>query len=224
MMNLKGASLAAASATTDSLVIFCHGYGSNGEDLIGLGQQWQKLLPTTAFLSPNAPMPCAGAPQGYQWFPIGGLAEGGKPSSDSLLPAVQKASNALEAFIKEHLNSYHLTPSKVALVGFSQGTMMSLYVGHTMQPSLAAVVGYSGALPHGEQFSQHKKAAPPVLLVHGSEDPMIPAPSTFQAAQTIGAAGGFVQWHISPGLGHSIDMAGLELGGKFLFDSFYGEA
>jgi phospholipase/carboxylesterase len=186
----------------------CHGYGADGNDLIGQAPHWQKLVPTVAFAAPNAPERCPGA--GYQWFPISRL------DPQEVRRGVEGAAGALDAFLDAELKRLDLPPERLMLVGFSQGTMLSLHVGLRRTPKPAAIVGYSGMLASADNLSALGADAPPILLVHGDADTMIPVAATLAAASALGGAGAAVQWHISPGLGHSIDAGGLLLGGTFL--------
>lgn len=216
-LQLNGPRLPAASGKADRLVIFCHGYGADGNDLIALGRHWQRLLPTAAFASPHAPEPCAGNPMGYQWFAITRM------QPDEMLRGVERAAPVLSAFIDNELARLDLDGSRLALVGFSQGTMMSLHVGLRRVVAPAAIVGFSGALPGAEKLPAEIKSRPPVLLVHGDADDMIPVQAIQIAANGLGAAGVAVRWHISRGVGHGIAPDGLELAGRFLADAFAGK-
>jgi phospholipase/carboxylesterase len=214
---LNGPRLPAASGKADRLVVFVHGYGADGNDLIGLGRHWQRLLPTAAFASPHAPERCAMSPQGYQWFGITRM------QPDEMLRGVERAAPILNAFLDGELARLGLDGSKLALVGFSQGTMMSLHVGLRRQIAPAAILGYSGALPGPEKLASEIVHRPPVLLVHGDADDMIPVQALHMAANGLGAAGVPVRWHVSRGIGHGIAPDGLELGGRFLADAFAGK-
>jgi phospholipase/carboxylesterase len=213
---LNGPRLPPARGRATHLVVLCHGYGSDGNDLIGLAPHWQSLLPTAAFVAPNAPERCAGAPMGYQWFPISRLDPG------EALRGVEAAAPSLDAFLDAELQRLELPADRLALVGFSQGTMMSLHVGLRRADKPAAIVGYSGMLTGADQLPAFEADAPPVLLLHGDADPVIPPEALFAAAGALGHAGAAVQWHVSPGLGHSIDPDGLAMGGMFLGMAFHG--
>ncbi|MBV9911638.1 MAG: prolyl oligopeptidase family serine peptidase [Sinobacteraceae bacterium] len=197
------------------MVVLCHGYGADGNDLIGLAPVWQKLLPTVAFAAPNAPERCAGSP-GYQWFPISRL------DPHAMNSGVHSAAAGLEGFLEAELARNQLPDDRLALVGFSQGTMMSLHAGLHRKVKPAAIIGYSGMLTNTEGLGQCGPEAPPILLVHGDADQMIPAQFLFSSATALGHAGAAVQWHICPQLGHSIDEKGLVLGGTFLAMAFRG--
>ncbi len=206
----------AAGGKPSSLVVLLHGYGSNGEDLISLAPYWAKALPNTQFVSPNAPEPVPMAPGGYQWFPISRL------DPREVETGVARASGVLEKFIDRELERYQIAPDRMALVGFSQGTMMALHVG-LRRPRLGAIVGFSGALPAAGKLKDEAKCKPPVLLVHGDQDEMIPITALFAAAEGLAAAEIGAQWHVSYGVPHSIGPDGLQLGGEFLRAALAGK-
>jgi phospholipase/carboxylesterase len=208
---LDGPRLAPASGDAPKqLVIFCHGYGADGNDLIGLGQQWRGLLPEAAFVSPHAPSRCGMSPMGYEWFPISRLDPG------EYWTGVQQAAPVLDAFIDAELARHRLDEGQMALVGFSQGTMMALHVGLRRARAPAAILGYSGALAGPELLTSQIRVKPPVMLIHGDLDEVIPVGALHVATGALGAAEVNVQWHISRGIGHGIDGAGLALGAEFL--------
>ena len=202
----------AAGGHPTSIVVLLHGYGSNGQDLIGLVPYWRDALPHTLFVAPNAPDVCPGAPGGYQWWSLTSRSD-----SDRAL-GVRQPVAAVNRFIDHALERYRLQADKLALVGFSQGTMLALHVGPRRYPSLAGILGYSGMLVDGESLAAELRTTPPVLLVHGDSDAMVPVSSSREAAATLQPLGFMVRTHVSPGIGHSIDEAGIELGGQFLVD------
>jgi phospholipase/carboxylesterase len=194
----------------DALVILLHGYGSNGADLIGLAPYWAETLPGALFVAPNAIEPVPQAPNGYQWFPISNL-------DPHLMEAgVRQAAQSVDRFIDRELEKAGLDESRLALVGFSQGTMMSLHVGLRRARAPAAILGFSGMLVAGRKLKEEMRVKPPILLVHGDRDPMIPIAAMFQSADDLCAADHGAQWHISYGVPHSIGPDGLDLGGAFL--------
>ena len=192
------------------MVVLLHGYGSNGADLMGLVPYWRASLPDTVFLAPNAPEACPGAPGGYQWWSLADLGR------ESRAAGVRQAAPLVDAFIDMHRTAYDLPAGKVALVGFSQGTMMALHVGPRRPEALAGIVGYSGMLADAEALQAEVRTRPPLLLVHGDADPMVPFAAMGQAEAECGRLGFEVDTYAAPGLGHSIDEAGLRLGGDFL--------
>jgi phospholipase/carboxylesterase len=208
----------AAGGAPRQLVVFLHGYGADGNDLIGLGREWAKLLPHAAFVSPHAPEPCAGAPMGRQWFNLTFRQAG------ELVSGVKHAAPALETFLDAELKRHNLGPRALALVGFSQGTMMALGVGLKRNPAPAAIVGYSGALATVEALPKDPSSAPAILLVHGDSDELIPLEAMFMAREQLAQAGLPVEWHVAQGIGHGIDAEGVHLGGAFLKQAFASTA
>jgi phospholipase/carboxylesterase len=201
------------------LVVFLHGYGADGNDLIDIGRAWQGLLPDTAFVSPHAPEACGQAPTGKQWFALFSRA------ANERWEGARKAAPVLERFIDAELTRRKLPPSALALVGFSQGTMMALHTGLRRAVPPAAIVGYSGVfvLPDeakADAVAGEIKSKPPVLLIHGDQDDLIPVQALLQGAQDLAALAVPVEWHISSGIGHGIDQEGLRHGGAFLARRF----
>ncbi|HZP10383.1 phospholipase [Methyloceanibacter sp.] len=204
----------AAGGAAKQLVVFLHGYGADGNDLIGLGREWARILPHAAFVSPHAPEPCAMSPMGRQWFNLTFRDAG------ELVRGVKHAAPALDAFLDAELKRLGLSPRALALVGFSQGTMMALGVGLTRNPPPAAIVGYSGALAALEALPGGPGVGPAILLVHGDMDQVIPVDAMFLAREQLAKAGLPVEWHVAEGIGHGIDGEGLRLGGAFLRQAF----
>jgi phospholipase/carboxylesterase len=197
------------------LVVLLHGYGADGNDLIELGRAWQQLLPQTAFVAPHAPEPCAEAPIGRQWFPLTFR------DPDERWVGCNKAAPVLESFLRAELERRKLPASALGLVGFSQGTMMALHVGLRRETAPFAIVGYSGLLvapPDAapEKLAPEIRSRPPILLIHGDQDDLIPAQALVLAASGLAALGIPVEWHLSHGIGHGIDQEGLRHGGEFL--------
>src|SRR5258708_27385866 len=149
------------------LVILLNGLGADGNDLIGLAPYWAPFLPDTEFLSPNAPFPCDMAPSGYQWMSVGDV------SPEARLAGARTAASILDAFIDDELKKRDLTEAQLALVGFSQGTMMSLFVGPRRERQLARIVRVSGRLIPPPLLKSEIRSRPPVLLVHGTDDAMV---------------------------------------------------
>jgi len=215
MPELDGPRLEPRNGPARQLVVLLHGYGADGNDLIEIGRAWQSLLPQAAFVSPHAPEPCGQAPMGRQWFALTFR----DPNERWI--GVNKAAPMLERFVDAELKRRNLAPSALALVGFSQGTMMALHHGLRRAVPPLAIVGYSGLLvvpPEGnpDTFAAEIKSRPPVLLVHGDQDDLIPAQALFQATSGLASLGVPVEWHLSQGVGHGIDQEGLRHGGEFL--------
>ena len=216
---LDGPRIEPKSGPAKQLVVFLHGYGADGNDLIEIGRAWQQLLPDAAFVSPHAPEACAGAPMGRQWFTLTFR------DPDERWTGVNAAAPCLDAFLDAELQRRNLPASALALVGFSQGTMMALHVGLRRAQAPAAIVGYSGMLVlppevDPDKYAPEIKSRPPVLLIHGEQDDLIPVQALFHAAQGLAAFEVPVEWHLSPGIGHGIDQEGLRQGGEFLARRF----
>ena len=212
---IDGPRLEPRTGPAKRLVVFLHGYGADGNDLIEIGRAWQPLMPNAAFVSPNAPEPCAGAPMGRQWFALTFR------DPDERWRGVNAAAPILNRFLDAELARRNLPASALSLVGFSQGTMMALHVGLRRATAPAAIVGYSGlfVLPENAEpaaVASEIKSRPPILLIHGDRDDLIPVQALFHATQALAALEIPVEWHISAGIGHGIDQEGLRQGGEFL--------
>jgi phospholipase/carboxylesterase len=217
MTKLSGPSRPPASGGKPrQLVILLHGLGADGNDLIGLAPYWAPLLPEAEFVSPNAPFPCDMAPYGYQWYSSQDRSPGAQ------LAGVRAAAPILDAFIDEALAERGLEASALALVGFSQGSVMSLYAGPRRAEQIAGIIGYSGRLVAPELLPAELRSRPPVLVVHGTEDPLVPFTALGEAEAGLKAAGIPVASLACSGIGHSIDEAGLRRGGQFLKDVLTG--
>ena len=216
---LDGPRIEPRSGAARQLVVFLHGYGADGNDLIEIGRAWQGMLPHAAFVSPHAPRPCGQAPSGREWFPLTFRDPGERWTG------VNAAAPVLNAFLDAELARRQLPPQALALVGFSQGTMMALHVGLRRAVPPAAIVGYSGMLVVPENvdpdaFAAEVRVKPPVLLIHGDQDELIPVQAVFHAAQGLAALDIPAEWHVSSGIGHGIDQEGLRQGGEFLARRF----
>jgi phospholipase/carboxylesterase len=212
---INGPRIEAKSGKAKQLVVLLHGYGADGNDLIEIGRQWRALLPDAAFVAPHAPEPCAASPMGRQWFALT------MRDPDERWRGVVKAGPIVDAFLDAELTKLGLDDSRLALVGFSQGTMLALHVGLRRRCAPAAILGYSGALVGPERLSEAKArdargAPPPILLAHGDQDQLIPFDALFDSAEELAKAGIPCQWHLSLGVGHGIDNGGLRHGGLFI--------
>lgn len=202
----------AGGGQAQSVVVLLHGLGADGSDLIGLADHWAGALPGCRFVAPDAPEPCDMAPAGRQWFSIRDRSEA------AVRAGVDRAAPALDAFIDAVLADHGLGDDRLALVGFSQGTMMALHVAVRRPRPPACVVGYSGRLIGAGSVCEEATARPPVMLIHGDADDMVPVGALHEAAAALGAAEVPVQWHVSGGVGHGIAADGLAIGGRFLHD------
>ncbi len=210
-IKLNGPSFAPASGgPAKQLVILMHGVGADGDDLIGLAPALAQVLPDAEFLAPNAPEPCDMAPVGYQWFSLQDR------SPDIIEAGVRAAAPLVDQFIDDNCAARQIAADRVALFGFSQGCMMSLFVGLRRPSPLAAVLGYSGALVASKKLAGEIVSRPPVLLVHGEADPVVPHQMLAASQAGLEAAGVDVQSLSRPGLGHAIDEEGIRVGAALL--------
>ena len=203
---------AARSGKARSLVVFLHGYGADGADLLGLADPLAPHLPDTVFVAPDAPEPCAGNPMGRQWFGIPWM--DGTPE-DEAKAGVARSAEDINAFLDARLAAEGLGPEALALVGFSQGAMMSLHVAPRRDPAVGAVVAISGRLLAPELLGE-VKTRPPVMLIHGDRDPVVPFAEMDRAAEALAAAGFDVYGHIMEGTPHGIAPDGLSVTMQFL--------
>ncbi len=208
----------AADGRPTELVILLHGLGADGNDLISLAPLFARMLPGAAFVSPHAPFPCDMAPVGRQWFSF----QNREP--EAVLGGVRAAAPHLGAFIDTELERAGLPDERLALIGFSQGTMMALHVALRRARPCAAVIGYSGALVGPQALAGEIESRPPVLLVHGDADEIVPFSSMAAAEQALQENGLLVHGEVRPGLGHGIDETGLQLGAAMLKQTLYPDA
>jgi phospholipase/carboxylesterase len=194
----------------DSLVVLLHGLGADANDLIGLADAWGDLLPGTQFVSPDAPFPCDIAPFGRQWFSMQVW------SLSGFLDGVRQATAPLEGYLEGLHTRFGLPWNRIALVGFSQGCIMALHVGLRRPERLAGIVGYSGLLIGPEVLANELRTHPPVVLVHGDSDPVVPVSGSIMARDVLGRLGVPVTFHIDQGVPHSITPQGLRWGGLAL--------
>ena len=203
-MSLNGPRLAALSGSKpNALVILIHGYGSNGDDLISLARMIQPALPDAAFVAPNAPSQIPQMAAAHQWWPIETF------SMAERAAGAAAAAPALDAFITNELEEADLPSDRLLLVGFSQGTMMALHVGLRRPEPVAGIVGISGMLVAPERLLAEIRSRPPVLLIHGTDDDVVPFHSMELASTALTASGATVETHVSPGVGHNVGQDGL---------------
>jgi phospholipase/carboxylesterase len=210
---LEGPALApAAGGDAKQLIVLLHGYGADGADLIPLGEAWRRVLPDAAFVAPNAPEPCGEFPIGRQWFPLA------LRDRDEIVAGLAGAAPILRAFVQGELESRGLGPGDLALVGFSQGGMLALDVGLRLDGPIAGVVGLSCLL--ASPPSATDGPFPPVMLGHGTEDPLVPAAAMTAAESSLRELGISVEAHLRPGLSHGIDGDEIALAARFLLGCF----
>jgi phospholipase/carboxylesterase len=198
-----------------NLVIFLHGYGSSGDDLISLAPYWSKIMPDTEFLAPNGPEAWEGYASGYQWFSLQEF------TPASVRAGLNAARPHLKKYILEALAARNLSPRDLAIVGFSQGSMVALEMMFAL-PDLRGILSYSGGFYPSDQ-AHLQEPYPEILLVHGDADSVVPYDYFLEAEAQLKKLGLSPQTLTCPGLGHSIDEEGLKAGGKFLTHLFAQE-
>ena len=205
-----------ASGETRSVVVFVHGYGANGADLLGLADPLSEHLPDTLFVAPDAPEAIPGAPFGFQWFPIPWIDGSSEEEAER---GMRAAVDDLNAFLDALMVDEDVLPEQVALFGFSQGTLMSLHVAPRREDPVAGIVAFSGRLLSPETLADEVVSRMPVLLVHGDADDVVPPQSLPQAAEALQEAG-FTEVfaHVMKGTGHGIAPDGLGVALAFLRD------
>ncbi len=204
-----------ASGEVRSVVVFLHGYGADGADLLGLADPLAPHLPDTAFLAPDAPEMSVVNPAGFQWFPIPWI-DGSDPAEAEA--GLDRAAGDLDAWLDEVLETEGIAPDRLVLVGFSQGTMMALHVALRRAVPVAGLVGFSGRLLRPDALEDELVSRPPVLLIHGDADEVVPPAALPEAAGALQAAGLDVFAHVSPGTGHGIAPDGLQIALAFIRD------
>lgn len=215
-MSLQDEFILPATGNVKHAVIFLHGYGANGQDLLPIGNEWAEALPDTVFLAPDAPDPCEMMPSGYQWFSIRAFENKASERAEQMA----LVSPVLGAYIDEQLKKWNLTEQDIAVVGFSQGAMMALYTMPRRTKPCAAIVAYSGMLIGAEGLTDASVVKPPILAVHGSADDVVRPASLDEIQQEFAKAGFAVETMLRPRLGHGIDTAGLNSGVALIQKSF----
>ena len=215
MAVLNGPRKDAISGNTKHLCIILHGYGADGNDLIGLADPLSQYLPDVTFIAPNAPDKCTNNPMGYQWFPIPWLDGSSEEAAEQ---GIVRASQILNQFLDETLAAEGMLPAQTFLMGFSQGTMMSLEVGLRRAEQLAGIIGFSGRLVRPEALADEVASTPDVLLIHGDIDDVVPPSSMPEAADILAKNGVKTFTHVSQGTGHGIAPDGLGVALHFMTD------
>ncbi|MEX0809601.1 MAG: dienelactone hydrolase family protein [Dongiaceae bacterium] len=214
LLSLDGPRHEPASGNPQSIVVLLHGYGADGHDLISLAPLWARVLPQTLFVSPHAPFPCEINPMGKQWYGFEGM------TPEMILAATRAAASLVDGYIDALIGETGVPASRIALAGFSQGAMMALHIAPRRRDALAGVIGFSGRLIAPELLATETITRPPILLVHGDADPVVPFESMQPAADALRAAGFDVVAEKRPNVPHAIDQVGLAMGGRFLVDAF----
>lgn len=218
MKKLTGPDYIPSDKKISSLVIFLHGFGADGQDLISLAPYFAQHLPHTAFFAPDGPEICEISPFGRQWFSLMRYDSEymrrqiatQSTAFEAMLPGARDAAPVIQNYLNGLRAEYEIPVEKVALVGFSQGTMMALHVGLRQNDPLAAIIGFSGALVGASRLPEEKTSDCPILLVHGEEDDMLPVHAVDLAREGLEAAGIQPDVIKRPGLPHAIDEEGIK--------------
>ena len=197
-------------APARSAVLLLHGYGADGNDLIGLAAEWAPALPETLFCSPHAPFACEASAFGRQWFGFQNKRQ------DLVAVEVATATGIIGRAIDALLEELSLEPGRLVLAGFSQGAMMALHVGLRRAKPVAGILGYSGLLMAPELLAAQLRSKPPVLLIHGDRDSVVPPDSLRDAQAALTRLSVPIEAMLRPGLAHGIDPEGLVQGRRFL--------
>jgi phospholipase/carboxylesterase len=197
------------------MVVFVHGYGANGADLLGLADVLAPHMPDTVFYAPDAPEPCAASAFGRQWFPIPRFDGSTMAQSAAGLEA---AASDLHAFLDICLAAEGLSADRLILFGFSQGAMMSLHVAPRRDTAMAGVVAISGRLINPMALADAAQVKPSIMLIHGDQDDVVPFGEMHLAGQALQEAGFAVYGHVMSGSGHGIAPDGLQVALSFMSD------
>ena len=191
-------------------IILCHGYGGDGQDISALAINWQRFLPDAIFLCPNAPEICSINPQGYQWFDLA------SESEEIILEKSLVAEEKLSIFLDQVFNNFQLEPNNLALVGFSQGCMISIQVGLKKKEQINCIVGYSGKVINKKHLSGNIKSKPKIFLMHGENDTIVSPTSLLEAKEYLSNLGLKIKTKMFKDCEHKIPIEGSSLGLEFL--------
>jgi phospholipase/carboxylesterase len=204
---------AAKSGNTKSVLVFLHGYGANGDDLMGLANTLAPYLPDTVFLAPDAPEQCVGNPQGLQWFSVPWI---DNSSEEDAVAGMKRAAGDLDAFLDKVMVDEGVSEDQIVLFGFSQGTMMALQVAPRRKNPVAAVVGFSGSLMLPDDLRDQVVSKPPVMLLHGDKDEVVPPEALNKAEFALNTLGFEVYAFVMENAAHGIASDGLSVATGFL--------
>ena len=191
-------------------IILCHGYGGDGKDISALALNWQRFLPETIFLCPNAPEICSVNPQGYQWFDLASEKE------EIILEKSLEAEKKLSIFLDQILDNYQLQTKDLALVGFSQGSMMSLQVALKKKEKINCLIGYSGKIINQKHLSKNIISKPKIFLMHGENDTIVSPTCLLEAKEYLNNQGIKIKTKLFKNCEHRIPVEGSSLGLSFL--------
>ena len=194
----------------EKIIVLCHGYGGDGKDISALALNWQRFLPETIFLCPNAPEICSVNPQGYQWFDLSSEKE------EAILEKSLEAEKKLSIFLDQVLDNYQLQPKDLALVGFSQGCMMSLQVGLKKKEKINCLIGYSGKIINQKHLSKNIISKPKIFLMHGENDTIVSPTYLLEAKEYLNNQGIKIKTKLFKNCEHRIPVEGSSLGLTFL--------
>lgn len=209
--NLEAISISPFSKNKpQQVIVLCHGYGGDGKDISTLAINWQRFLPEAIFLCPNAPEICAVNPQGYQWFDLSSDKE------ELILEKSLVAEEKLNTFIDQILNNFQLEPNKLALVGFSQGCMMSIQIALKKKKQISCLIGYSGKVINQKHLSDNIHSKPKIFLMHGANDTLVPPTHLLEAKEYLVKHGLKIKTKMFKDCEHRIPVEGVSLGLGFL--------
>jgi len=191
-------------------IVLCHGYGGDGKDISSLAINWQRFLPDAIFLCPNAPEVCAINPQGYQWFDLATEKE------EVILEKSLEAEEKLNKFLNQVLDNLQLEPINLALVGFSQGCMISIQVILKKKKKLNCLIGYSGKVINQKHLSDNINSKPKIFLMHGANDTIVSPTHLLEAKEYLNKCGLKIKTKLYKNCEHRIPIEGSSLGLEFL--------
>ena len=191
-------------------IVLCHGYGGDGKDISSLAINWQRFLPDAIFLCPNAPEVCSINPQGYQWFDLTSEKE------EIILEKSLLAEEKLSLFLDQVFDNHQLEPSKLALVGFSQGCMISIQVGLKIKKQISCIVGYAGKVINQKYLSDNINSKPKIFLLHGANDTIVSPTHLLEAKEYLNKYGLKIRTKFLKNCEHRIPIEGSSLGLGFL--------